>query len=186
MKAKLIINDGREIEIDISEEELVKFKPKMKTGYERVVGGKFWAVSDTNCVYSDNDIGSCNHDCDNCSVMDDDLCMEMMADDDVYDNANYYSDRTVAENNARADKLMRQLRRFAVENRVNKLNWRSGSQNKYCIYFDYGAQSLLTEIGNFSRRFGSIYFDSRETAKLAIDTFREELTWYFMEYKDSL
>lgn len=167
MRAKLIIDDGREIEIDISEKELLKFKPKMKTGYEKAGHGHTYSFVNTyGEVRTLDDEGS-----------DDDL---------NYDVANYYSDRAVAENNARADKLMRQLRRFAVEHRVSRLNWRSGSQSKYCIYFDYGVQSLLTEIGNFSRRFGSIYFDSRETAKLAIDTFREELTWYFMEYKDSL
>ena len=167
MKAKLIIDDGREIDIEISEEELLKLKPKMKTGYEKAGHSHTYSFVNTyGEVRTMDDAGS-----------DDDL---------NYDIANYYSDRTVAENNARADKLMRQLRRFAAEHRVNKLNWRSGAQGKYCIYFDYGVQSLLTEMGNFSRRFGSIYFDSRETAKLAIDTFREELIWYFTEYKDSL
>lgn len=32
----------------------------------------------------------------------------------------------------------------------------------------------------------SIYFDSEKTAKLALKTFRDELLWYYEEYKDSL
>lgn len=167
MRAKIIVDDGREIEIEISEEEFLKFKPKMKTGYEKAGHSHTYSFVNTyGEVRTMDDVGT---------------------DDDInYDIANYYSDRAVAENNARADKLMRQLRRFAVEHRVNKLNWRSGSQNKYSIYFDYGMQSLLIGINVSSRDIGAIYFDSSATAKLAIDTFREELTWYFMEYKDSL
>ena len=166
MKAKLII-DGKEINVNLSDEILNMILPKNKTGYEKVGHGHTYSFVNTyGEVKTIDDIGS-----------DDDL---------NYDIANYYSDRTVAENNARADKLMRQLRRFAVEHRVNKLNWRSGSQNKYSIYFDYGMQSLLIGINISSRDIGAIYFDSNATAKLAIDTFREELTWYFMEYKDSL
>ena len=166
MKAKLII-DGNEMDIEISEEELLKFKPKMKTGYEKVGHGHTYSFVNTyGEVRTLDDAGS-----------DDDL---------NYDIANYYSDRTVAENNARADKLMRQLRRFAVEHRVNTLRWTSGIQYKYSIYFDYGMQSLLVELNKSSRAFSGIYFDSDKAARLAIDTFREELTWYFMEYKDSL
>ena len=31
-----------------------------------------------------------------------------------------------------------------------------------------------------------IYFDSQETAGRVIEEFKDELTWYFTEYKDSL
>jgi hypothetical protein len=167
MKAKLIIDDGREIEIDISEEELVKFKPKMNTGYEKVGHGRTYSFVNTyGEVRTLGDEGS-----------DDDL---------NYDIANYYSNRTVAENNARADKLMRQLRRFSVEHRNNELDWNDIDQGKYTILFDYLRHGLEVVAVTFSRRFGSIYFDSKETAQRAIYTFRDELTWYFTEYKDSL
>jgi hypothetical protein len=33
---------------------------------------------------------------------------------------------------------------------------------------------------------GLAYFDSEQTARLAIDAFYNELIWYFTEYKDSL
>ena len=38
----------------------------------------------------------------------------------------------------------------------------------------------------FTKYFGGIYFDTAEAANLAISTFRDELIWYFTEYKDSL
>lgn len=167
MKAKLII-DGKEFEVDISDDVMKTILPKFKTGYERVDSQQhyYYACPD-NGVFETYDVYD-------------------IPDNSLYDGGNYYSDKTIAENNSRADKLMRQLRRFAVEQRCVQPNWRSCSQDKYCIYFDYGMQSLLVKINNSSRTFGAIYFDSERAAKLAIDTFREELTWYFMEYKDSL
>lgn len=156
MKAKLII-DGKEFDVNLCDEIVEKILPKNKTGYERADHAKeYFCEAYGNKVVRYNEAG-------------------LPSDRDAYESANYYSDRTVAENNARADKLIRQLRRFAVEHRVVDSNWRSGSQKKYSIYFDYGMQSLLVEINNSSRTFGGIYFDSEKTARLAIDTFREEL-----------
>ena len=34
--------------------------------------------------------------------------------------------------------------------------------------------------------FGGIYFDTESAVSLAIETFHDELIWYFTEYKDSL
>jgi hypothetical protein len=106
-------------------------------------------------------------------------------DDVLYENCNYYSDKTVAENNARADKLMRQLRRFAVEHRNMPLTWERDSY-QYCIYYDHGDKTLVTTFEEEMHFFGCIYFDSEEAAQEAIETFRDELIWYFTEYKDSL
>lgn len=103
----------------------------------------------------------------------------------MYEVANYYSSFDVAYNNARADKLMRQLRRFAVEHREEELDWNS-MQNKYYFYFDHDDDIICIESYMSAQDFGAIYFDTDETAQLAIDTFHDELIWYFTEYKDSL
>lgn len=109
-----------------------------------------------------------------------------MVDNEAYNAANYYSDKTVAENNARADKLHRQLRRFAVEHREKELDWNDEEQKKFVIVFVHYRMELFVATAFSQRAFGGIYFDSEETAKLAIDTFKDELMWYFTEYKDSL
>ncbi len=169
MKAKLLIN-GKELEVEISEEELKKIeaKQKKKTGYERVENGQsFWHVENGTImpyrdVYGDGEV------------------------QDIYDSANYYSNFEVACNNARADKLMRQLRRFAVEHREKELNWLDDRQEKHTISFDYENNMLSTDYWSSSGEFGTMYFDSNETAMLAIKTFKDELLWYFTEYEDSL
>ena len=168
MKAKLIV-EGREFPIEIQDPELQKLlTPKKKTGYERV-------QSDTAYYYVD---------CEGfvCDIHEDRSC----SDNDCYKIGNYYSDKTVAENNARADKLMRQLRRFAVEHREREFDFDDGSTPKYYIMYSHKDGELSTNLGYRCNAFGSINFDTVATAELAIETFHDELIWYFTEYKDSL
>ena len=169
MKAKLTI-EGKEIEIEISEEEYKKLQPseEKKTGYER--------VSESDIYFCANSRGYVETACEDCYDVD----------DEYYESANYYSDKTVAENNARADKLMRQLRRFAVEHMGCGVNFNNANTQKHCIYYDYENDKLGGGLALCSKFFGTIYFDSKETANAAIDEFHDELIWYFTEYKDSL
>lgn len=169
MNAKLIV-EGKEFAIEIYDPELQKLiAPSKKTGYERVgLKNTYWYADAT--------------DVDN--FMDEDCEFE----NEVYDAANYYSDKTVAENNARADKLMRQLRRFAVEHREKELKWDKEGlcTSKYCICYRYDEKRLICPYDSHVRVPFMPYFDSEATAQLAIDTFHDELIWYFTEYKDSL
>ena len=169
MKAKLII-EGKEIEIEISEEEYKKLQPpeEKETGYER--------VSESDIYFYANSRGYVETACEDCYDVD----------DEYYESANYYSDKTVAENNARADKLMRQLRRFSVEHRGHGVDFNSTETAKHYIYYDCVHDELRTTYTFYAGVFGVIYFDSEETAQAAIDEFRDELIWYFTEYKDSL
>ena len=166
MKAKLII-EGKEIEIEISEEEYKKLQPS-ETGYERVPKSSvYFYVSYNDKV--DTTVEDC-YDVDN----------------ECYESANYYSDKTVAENNARADKLMRQLRRFSVKHRECEVDFNSTETAKHYIYYDCIHDELDITFTFFARVFGMVYFDSEATAQAAMDEFRDELIWYFTEYKDSL
>ena len=169
MKAKLII-EGKEIEIEISEEEYKKLQSEeeKKTGYER--------VSESDVYFYAHPSGCVETTCEACYDID----------DECYESANYYSDKTVAENNTRADKLMRQLRRFAVEHRECGVNFSDTDTKKYCIDYDYDDGELRISFVFRSKKFGAIYFDSEETTQAAIDEFHNELIWYFTEYKDSL
>ena len=171
MKAKLII-EGKEIEVEISEEEYKKLQPseEKKTGYERVLS------------YSDKPY-YCIEGVGNILALTD---TEHETDNLLYETANYYSSKEVAENNARADKLMRQLRRFAAENREKEINWNDVHYKKYSIYYNYLDNLLEATYVVWNKAFGSIYFDSEETAQAAIDEFHDELIWYFTGYKDSL
>ena len=169
MKAKLIIED-KEIEIEISEEEYKKLQPpeEKKTGYERVPKLDIYFYGTPNgCVDTTSED-----------------CYDI--DNECYESANYYSSKTVAENNARADKLMRQLRRFSVEHRKCGVDFNSTKTEKHYIYYNYDDNELRTTYMFYAKHFGAIHFDSEETAQAAMDEFHDELIWYFTEYKDSL
>lgn len=169
MKAKLIIED-KEIEIEIPEEEYKKLQPieEKKTGYERVPESDiyFYAHSGGYVETASEDY----YDIDN----------------EYYESANYYSDKTVAENNIRADNLMRRLRRFSVEHRGRGVNFNDINTEKFYICYDYESNELGATFTFVARVFGVIYFGSEETAQAAINEFHDELIWYFTEYKDSL
>ena len=165
MKAKLIV-EGKEFDIEIFDPELQKIVKPKHTGYEKTK--EYWTdVSGTGGGSKSVAIGA-------------------SFEQALYDAANYYSDKTVCVNNARADKLMRNLRRFAVEHRKEKLDWSDDNQNKYTINFDHDDSTFDIDYWVSISEFGALFFDSQETAQLAIDTFRDELIWYFTEYKDSL
>lgn len=166
MKAKLII-EGKEIEVEISEEGYKKLQLS-ETGYERVPESDIYFYANSRGY-----VETASEDC-------------YDIDNEYYESANYYSSATVAKNNARADKLMRQLRRFAVEHRENGVNFNNANTKKYYIYYDYDYDKLNVSLVSHSKNFGVIYFDSEETLDAAINEFHDELIWYFTKYKDSL
>lgn len=167
MKAKLTI-DGKEFEIEISEEQAKALtEKKKKTGYERVEPGENYYIEKHGESYEYTETG-------------------VIFDSKQYESANYYSDRTVAENNARADRLYRQLRRFAVEHRKKKIDWNDENTEKYFIYYSHSNNAFYINSNARNQSFGVNFFNTRDTARLAIDTFKDELLWYFTEYKDSL
>lgn len=166
MKAKLII-EGKEIEVEISEEGYKKLQLS-ETGYERVPESDIYFYANSRGY-----VETAPEDC-------------YDIDNEYYESANYYSSATVAKNNTRADKLMRQLRRFSVEHRECGINLNNVNTRKFCIYYNYRNNELEPDFLLSEKAFGTIYFDSKETANAAIDEFHDELIWYFTEYKDSL
>ena len=143
-----------------------------KTGYERVRElERYYWTGDDGSVYGSHENESHEN--------------EISADDLRYDTANYYSSYDVGKNNARADQLMRCLRRFAVENRKDKIDWNDGKKHKYNICYSCSTQEIFVDFESNCRNF-EIYFDSCGVAERAIEEFKDELIWYFTEYKDSL
>lgn len=162
MNAKLIV-EGKEFDIQILDPELQKLlMPPKKTGYERVhqYDGYWYDTMDGNIGKESDDVAD--------------------IDDTAYVYANYYSDATIAKNNARADTLMRQLRRFAVEHRNN-----DKVVERYYIYYVKDA-CILQVMRDTVNCYVGPWFDNQHACAQAIETFKDELIWYFTEYKDSL
>ena len=161
MKAKLIV-EGKEFDIEIQDPKLQKLITQKQTGYEHVDEGKvFYSIRADGTIFEP-------------------LAKRTKEHEAYYEGANYYSSRVIAENNARADKLMRQLRRFAVEYR----NY-DKAHERYYIYYLRDCK-LLQLRRDTTNSFIGPWFDNQHAGALAIATFHDELIWYFTEYKDSL
>ena len=160
MIAKLVV-EGKEFDIEILDPKLQELiAPKKKTGYERVKENNYyWIVDPHSQVY-------CLTECDD------------VDDENLYNLANYYESEVVAGRNARADTLMRQLRRFAVENRT-----KDNPNEKFYIYY---MKQVGLQVSRSTNKHIGPWFDTLHAASQAIETFKDELIWYFTEYKDSL
>lgn len=160
MIAKLVV-EGKEFDIEILDPKLQELiTPKNKTGYERLEQGETFFYQ-----HSDGNVKS-GYDHYNGNIY------------NYFYSANYYSSETVAENNARADRLMRQLRRVAVEHRT-----KNNPTEKFYIYY---MKQVGLQVARSDDKYIGPWFDTLHAAAQAIEVFKDELIWYFTEYKDSL
>lgn len=96
MKVEITAN-GKSIQAEISEEQLKELglvEDKPKTGYERVDEDESYFVDDT--INDGHEV----------------LGGRTLVNNLYYINGNYYNDKSIVENNARADRLLRRLRQW--------------------------------------------------------------------------
>ena len=167
-----LTHDGKSVELDLTTEQMAALglkEEKKNTGYEK--GTIYCYVTSDNHVVCIPDSGS---------------TMDLKH----YNNANYYTLRSIAEANARADLLMRRLRRFAAENGgiPSVEDWKPSQLDvrKFEINYDYNIKELEVYVMCTTRVIGSVYFNTREACEKAIELYRDELTWYFTEYEAML
>lgn len=173
MQVELKAN-GKTVQAEISEEQLKELgliEERSRTGYERVKKGDVYYVIDTE-YNSMSKITEFND----------------QEDEQIYNAGNYFNDKVIAENNARADKLLRCLRQWQAANdkTISISDWKNDEINKYFITYNY--RFSLFEIGRSSQRRepNIIYFTTKGKVTEAIKNFRNELEWYFSEYQQRL
>lgn len=166
MEITITIN-GKPVQATVNDaviREAMGEKKEKKTGYERNASGDYYFVTSSGGMESEPDVGA-------------------GGDDYRYNVGNYYTAEEVANNNARADKLMRNLRRFAAEHGgcvAPAKAARPHQGDAASIYYRDGGLGAARSDGLPDA--GKIWFTSIDAAADAIKTFRDELTWYFTEY----
>ena len=167
----------RFFDTEVSEEELQKIleeeeKSKKKTGYETVGKGDnyFFITSYMKAI-----IGYAYHWNDS-----DDVAREACA--------NHFNDETLTINLARAECLRYQLRRFAALNGgiPSQKDWENRESKKYYIDYLYHTKVMALLDTYMYKGFGQIYFKSEKACRKALETFKDELLWYFTEFKEML
>ena len=172
MKVELKVND-KTVQVEISEKQLKELGliEEQPTGYERVKKGETYHVINTK----------------------DDSMINIIefndeTDEQCYNKGNYYNDEVIAENNARADRLLRHLRQWQAQNDevISKEDWNNESKKKWFVAYSYGAEKLYADYYYIMRLPNTIHFATKEKAEEAIEVFNDELLWYFTEYVQRL
>ena len=169
MQVELKAN-GKTVQVEMTEEQakiLGLAEERSRTGYERVEVEETYYLVDV-----DDEITNMKH--------------NGQLDRDCYDVGNYYSNKTIAENNARADRLLRQLRQWQALNdkSISEKDWNDESKKKWFII--YSSEEMYAEYYYIMRLPNTIYFTTKEKAEEAIEVFKDELIWYFTEYVQRL
>ena len=161
MEITITVN-GKPVKATMDEKEMQEAmgEKKKKTGYEYAQSGYFYVDSEGVVKYAGGPIEWISF--------------------REYTAGNHYRDSNVAKNNARADALMRKLRRFAAEHGGCK----NPSGYGHEIFYDkeYHTIEPIMCTTDRAKNFGSIIFQSSGAAEGAIETFKDELIWYFTEY----
>lgn len=167
MKATLRLEDGREIKVEISENDVENLtKSDKKTGWERV---------EANCEYFLYADGQIETDVENYRSYDKRL----------YELGNYFSNEQIANDQARAISLWLRIKRWAAEH-CEPVDWNNRRTSKYCIFYNYVTNKFDVGFSSWTPLVFCIYFDTKDHAEQCIEEFRDELTWYFTECKDRM
>lgn len=163
MKTIKLIIDGKEIEAQVNEEDLKAVEKKKR---REEVGKNYYRFSSSLCSVVKSE--------------EDNLCFN----DACYNTGNYFLTEKECADAARVVSLWLRMKRFADEYN-NKKSFRKHFNNYY-IYYDHSICTIGISASLYYQDALHIYFDSKETAQKAINTFHDELMWYFTEYgKDS-
>lgn len=156
--------DGEVLYAEIPDEEINKLiaKKNRKTGYERAnLGSSYYAINDFGEIFEFDEENESH-------------------DQSGYNVANYYTDKTVAENMARVQRLWNQIHRRAVE--LCKPCCMGKEGRLYTIYF-IPRDRFIYAASELGRTHGVIHFDTEAHCEQVIDEFYDELMWYFTEFR---
>lgn len=108
-------------------------------------------------------------------------CRELNDDTDSlrYEQDNYFSTESKAEEIDFKQTLFRKLQRFSDENGGNEIDWNDHYQEKYCIRYNHSIKKIEPDFNNYLNEYGKVYFISKEVAEQVIELFHDELTKYF-------
>lgn len=163
---------GKTVEIDIPDEKLEELvKEQRKTGWEKV-GSQQNYFSIDSFDYSVRERVS--------AISPTDINLSSK----LWNVGNHFTSKELAENIARYQPLDLRIRRRIAEI-CEPVDWNDGNSCKYCIYYDHSYKHLYISSW-YGNQFSGWYCDTNAHAEQIINEFREELMWYFTEFKDRM
>lgn len=105
-------------------------------------------------------------------------------DHERYAHGNCFASKELAENIARYQSLDLRIRRRIAEI-CEPVNWIGNAALKHGVYYNYTDLRVDWYMSSW-RRYCPWHCDTEEHAKQIIEEFKDELTWYFTEFKDRM
>lgn len=171
MKCKLIKPDGEQVEVRMIE-EIEKARVK----------GTGWGNT------AEMNTGDCYRFIDEGGVLDYEEFSNIRSDKLFFERANFFEfskdGEELAENIARAQNLWRNLQRWQALN-DEPINWKN-DKRKYFIIYDYETQRLYIDTKVDFSMFMGVFFNTEEICQKAIETFKDELLWFFNEFRNRM
>ena len=169
MKDVKIIIDGKEYMAQMSDEQVKEIaqQERARTGYERVKLGEYFYTS--------------AHEHGHSPQVEERYISTRNA---LFERGDYVNDEQLFYDRDRARVLHDRLEQWQALN-DDPVDWGEGTA-KYIIIYDYKNNSFDIDDWHESRFIGTVYFSDAEKAQEAIEVFRDELMWYFTEYRSRL
>jgi hypothetical protein len=157
---------GKSIELDIPDEKLEELvKERKQTGWEKPkIHGKYYTIQDDGAVCWSN-------------------WYDDPYDNEIYTRGSLFTSEELAKNIARYQSLDLRIRRRIAEI-CEPVDWNDNCY-KWAIIFDHKECQPYSDFYRIIN-FGGYYCDTKEHAKQIIEEFKDELTWYFTEFKDRM
>ena len=86
----------------------------------------------------------------------------------LFNAANYCTDKTLLEQRALHETLNRLLWRYSMEHDGDKINWSDIQQRKYFIYYSHECSEYRCDFNGWKQTFSTVYFYNRDIAEAAI------------------
>lgn len=169
MKDVKIIIDGKEYTAQMSDEQVKEIakQERARTGYERVDVEQTYYARDTSVPSISFEYYN-EHDNEN------------------FANGNYVNDQKLFKDRFRARVLHDRLEQWQALNDA-PVDWGDKKiDDRWQIYYDYLDNEINAWSDEAQRGIGTVHFSTREKAQEAIEVFRDELMWYFTEYRSRL
>lgn len=169
MKDVKIIIDGKEYTAQMSDEQVKEIaqQERTRTGYERVkLGERFYT--------------SAHEPCHSPQVEE----RKLSTRNALFERGDYVNDEQLFYDRDRARVLHDRLEQWQALN-DEPVDW-GNNKPKYHIQFDYQQKEICMSGACYTRDEGVVYFTTFEKAQEAIEVFRDELMWYFTEYRSRL
>lgn len=112
------------------------------------------------------------------------LCTNDNTDERTFTIGNCFKTKEEAEFALEKQKVITELKRFALENNECELDW-NNEYHKFYLYYDYKTGKIAV-VSNMSWKTLSVYFSSEIIAKEAIEKIgRDRLKKYYFEVNDN-